>query len=151
MSALLQLLPAKILEFPRIADERGALCFVEGQKHIPFNIKRVYFISDVPVGASRGTHAHKTLHQVFCVVSGSLTIDLDDGNETKSYKLCRADQGLYVPSGYWRNMRDFTEGTTCVALASAAYDVDDYIHDYAEYQEWRQSKLECLTAPTGGF
>lgn len=128
----------KILEFPKVADARGCLCFVEARKHVPFDIERVYFINDVPNGESRGSHAHKTLLQVIIILSGSVTVDLDDCESTKTYQLSRADQGLYLPAGYWRNMRDFTSGAVCLALTSAHYYPDDYIRDYDQYVRWRQ-------------
>lgn len=127
----------KLLEFPKIADGRSCLCFVEARKHVPFDIERVYYINDVPYGESRGSHAHKSLHQVIIILSGSLTVDLDDGESLKSYQLSRADQGLFCPPGYWRNMREFKSGTVCLVLTSAHYDVYDYIRDYDEYLAWR--------------
>lgn len=131
----------KLLEFPKIADGRGCLCFVEARKHVPFDIERIYYINDVPSGESRGSHAHKTLFQVIIILSGSLIVDLDDGESINSYHLARADQGLLMPPGYWRNMRDFTSGAVCLALTSAAYDPDDYIRDYDEYLKWRQATV----------
>lgn len=129
----------RFVEFPRITNSKGSLCFIEARKHVPFNIERVYYINDVPGGETRGSHAHKKLEQVLVVLSGSLTVELDDGENISRFPLNRSWCGLYVPPGYWRNLIDFTSGTVCMVLASCEYEPHDYIRDYDEFINWRKS------------
>jgi dTDP-4-amino-4,6-dideoxygalactose transaminase/dTDP-4-dehydrorhamnose 3,5-epimerase-like enzyme len=126
-----------MIEIPKVTEARGSLAFVEGSKHIPFDIKRVYFINDVPGGEERGSHAHKTLHQVLIALSGSFTVVLDDGQNKSEFVLNRSHQGLYLPPGYWRNLRDFASGSVCLVLASQAYTPEDYIREYDEFVNWK--------------
>ncbi len=136
-----------LVEIPKITEARGSLGFVEGGKHVPFDIRRVYFINDVPGGEERGSHAHKTLHQVLIALSGSFTVVLDDGQTKHEFVLNRAHQGLYLPPGYWRNLSDFASGSVCLVLASEAYTPDDYIRDYDEFVRWKES---LRSAPVNG-
>jgi hypothetical protein len=120
----------RILEFPRIQDRRGNLTFVEGGRHAPFDLKRVYYLYDVPGGAARAGHAHKALQQILIAMSGSFDITVDDGLERKRFHLCRSYYGLYIPAMIWREIDNFSSGSVCMALASAHYDEDDYYRDY---------------------
>ena len=124
-----------IIELPVIADTRGNLTFVEGNEHIPFDIKRVYYLYDVPGGAARGGHAHKNLQQIIIALSGSFDVLLDDGVDTKTYTLNRAFQGLYLSNMVWRELDNFTSGAVCMVLASEHYDENDYYRDYEEFIE----------------
>lgn len=123
----------KILELPKIENHMGNLTFVENQNHIPFDIKRVYYLYDVPGNAARGAHAHKNLHQLIISASGSYDVTLDDGMEKKTFHLNRSYFGLYVPPMMWRDLDNFSSGAVCLVLASELYDPDDYIRDYDEF------------------
>jgi hypothetical protein len=123
----------KIIHFPKVSDPRGNLSFIEAEKHIPFNIRRVYYLYDVPGGAERGGHAHKTLQQLLIAMSGSFNVVLDDGRRRQHYKLNRSHYGLYIAPMVWRELEDFSSGSVCLALASAPYDESDYYRDYATY------------------
>jgi len=119
----------KIIELPRIQDPRGNLSFVESSHHIPFDIKRVYYLYDVPGGAERGSHAHKKLHQFIVAMSGSFDVVLDDGESQRRYHLNRSYQGLYVCPMMWRLLDNFSSGAVCMVLASEFYDAADYFRD----------------------
>lgn len=123
----------KIIELPKITDPRGNLSFIEGGRHIPFDIKRVYYLYDVPGGSDRGSHAHKNLHQFIVAMSGSFDVLLDDGRETKRFHLNRSYYGLYICPMMWRNLDNFSSGAVCMVLASAHYDEADYIRDYSQF------------------
>lgn len=123
----------RIIDLPKITDVRGNLTFVEGGRHIPFEIKRTYFLYDVPGGAERGGHAHKDLHQLIIAMSGAFDIVLDDGKEKKRYHLNRSYFGLYVCPMVWREMDNFSSGAVCLVLASNFYDEADYFRDYDEF------------------
>jgi len=123
----------KLIELPKIADARGNLSFIEGSNHIPFDIKRVYYLYDVPGGSERGGHAHKELHQLIIAMSGSFDVVLDDGREKKRHHLNRSYNGLYVCPMMWRELDNFSSGSVCMVLASDKYDEDDYYRDYTEY------------------
>lgn len=125
----------KVIELPRIADPRGNLTFVEGGRHVPFDIQRVYYLYDVPGGEGRGGHAHKELEQVVIAASGSFTIVLDDGEERRSFFLNRSYFGLYVPKMLWRELEDFSSGSVCLVLASRPYEEEDYYRDYDQFVE----------------
>lgn len=123
----------KLIALPKILDPRGNLSFIEGGQHIPFDIKRVYYLYDVPGGSDRGSHAHKNLHQFIVAMSGSFDVVLDDGKETKRYHLNRSYQGLYVCPMMWRYLDNFSSGAVCMVLASFHYDEADYIRDYDKF------------------
>lgn len=123
----------RLIDLPKIADPRGNLTFIEGERHIPFSIKRVYYLYDVPGGAERGGHAHKALHQLIIAMSGSFDIVLDDGLEKKRFHLARSYYGLYVGPMIWREMDNFSSGAVGLVLASNLYGEDDYYRDYKEF------------------
>jgi len=120
----------KIIELPKISDPRGNLTFIESKKHIPFEIKRVYYLYDVPGGETRGGHAHKRLHQFIIAASGSFDVIVDEGLSRERFHLNRSYYGLYVPPMVWRELDNFSSGSVCLALASEPYDEEDYIRDY---------------------
>ena len=120
---------------PRIYDPRGSLTFVEGMQHIPFDIRRVYYVYDVPRDAIRGGHAHKKLHQLIIAVSGSFDIHIDDGNSKKTVHLSKAYLGLYVCPMIWRDINNFSPGAVCMVLASENYDELDYYREYDQFTE----------------
>lgn len=123
----------RLIEFPRIADARGNLTFIEGTRQVPFEIRRVYYLYDVPGGATRAGHAHKTLHQVLIAISGSFTILVDDGFNRADFRLNRSYYGLYVPPLVWREIEDFSSGSVCLAVVSDVFEEADYYRDYAEF------------------
>jgi dTDP-4-dehydrorhamnose 3,5-epimerase-like enzyme len=123
----------RIIELPKIADPRGNLSFIEGGRHVPFDIKRVYYLYDVPGGSDRGSHAHKSLHQFIVAMSGSFDVVLDDGRKKKRFHLNRSYYGLYVCPMMWRDLDNFSSGAVCMVLASTYYDAGDYIRDYDEF------------------
>ena len=123
----------KILELPRIERPEGNLTFVEGNNHLPFEIRRVYYLYDVPGGAERGGHGHKKLQQFFIAMSGSFDVQLDDGVNRETHHLNRSYFGLYVGSMIWRVVNNFSSGSVCMVLASENYLEEDYIRDYDEF------------------
>lgn len=123
----------KILQLPKISDPRGNLTFVEAGVHVPFEIRRVYYLYDVPGGADRGGHAHKGLHQLLIAMSGSFDVVLDDGHCRRRHNLNRSYYGLYIAPMVWRELDNFSSGSVCLVLASAPYDEADYYRDYAAY------------------
>jgi oxalate decarboxylase/phosphoglucose isomerase-like protein (cupin superfamily) len=131
--SLTKLEQCRLIDFPKIADPRGNLTFVEGGHHIPFDIKRVYYLYDVPGGAERGGHAHKQLQQVIIAMSGSFDVILDDGTAQKRIHLNRSYYGLYVPTMMWREIDNFSSGSVCMVLASEFYDEGDYYRDYDQF------------------
>ena len=123
----------KIIDLPKIEDRRGNLTVIEGKRHIPFEIKRVYYLYDVPGGETRGGHAHKILQQFVIAASGSFDVMLDDGFTRTRYHLNRSYFGLYIPQMIWRELDNFSSGSVCLALASEYYDEADYIRDHEDY------------------
>ena len=123
----------QLINLPKIFDPRGNLTFVEGERHIPFEIKRVYYLYDVPGGEVRGGHAHRGLEQFIIAASGSFEGVLDDGLHRKSYFLNRSYHGLYIPRMVWRELVNFSSGSVCLVLASAYYDEADYYRNYMEF------------------
>lgn len=119
------------------SDRKGNLTVVENGKTLPFDVKRVYYLYDVPGGESRGSHAHHDLSQLIIAVSGSFRVTLDDGTCKRSFFLNRPYQGLYVKPGMWRDLEDFSSGAVCMVLASEEYNADDYIRDYDKFLEYR--------------
>ena len=123
----------KIINLPKIADPRGNLTFIESQNHVDFDIKRVYYLYDVPGGAERAGHALKTCQQFLVAMSGSFDVVLDDGHEKEKFHLNRSYYGLYVPPMVWRVIDNFSSGSVCMALVSTFYDASDYYRDYDEF------------------
>lgn len=119
------------------SDRKGNLTVVENGVTLPFDVKRVYYLYDVPGGESRGSHAHKDLQQLIVAASGSFTVTLDDGESKLSFFLNRPYQGLYVKPGLWRDLEDFSSGAVCMVLASEVYQQEDYIRDYQEFLAFR--------------
>jgi WxcM-like, C-terminal len=123
----------RIVELPRVSDPRGNLTFIEGARHIPFELKRVFYLYDVPGGESRAGHALKTCHQFIIASSGSFDVIVDDGFEKRSYALNRSYCGLYVPPLLWREIENFSSNSVCLVLASEFYDAGDYYYSYDEF------------------
>lgn len=120
------------------SDRKGNLTVVENCETLPFDVKRVYYLYDVPGGESRGSHAHRDLEQLIVAASGSFTVTLDDGKSKRSFFLNRPYQGLYVKPGLWRDLDDFSSGAVCMVLASEVYQKEDYIRDYEEFKKFRE-------------
>lgn len=124
---------SRIIELPKISDPRGNLTFIESNNHIPFNIKRVFYLYDVPGGSVRAGHALRTCHQFIIAASGSFDVILDDGHNRNRHHLSRSYYGLYVPPLIWREIDNFSSGSVCVVLASEYYDEYNYYRDYDDY------------------
>lgn len=123
----------QIIDLPRISDPRGSLTFIEGRRHIGFPIERVYYLYDVPGGATRGGHAHKELHQLVIAASGSFDVLLDDGSRRKKVTLNRSYQGLLITNMIWRELENFSGGGVCLVLASMEFLESDYFRNYEEF------------------
>ena len=124
----------RIIHLPRIQDPRGNLTFIEAGAHVPFDIRRVYYLYDVPGGSHRGGHAHKALHQLIIAMSGSFDVVLNDGRTERRIHLNRSYFGLYLCPMVWRELDNFSSGAVCMVLASAPYTEDDYLRDFSDYQ-----------------
>ena len=131
---------ARIIELPRITDPRGNLTVCENESNLPFDVKRVYWVYDVPGGESRGRHAHKHCREFIIAVSGSFSVTVIDGKREQTFMLIHPYQGLLVEENQWRTLEDFSSGAVCLVLASEPFDEDDYIRDFEEYTKY----LECL-------
>ena len=130
-----------ILELDKHHSERkGNISVVENNQDVPFEVRRAYYLYDVPGGESRGGHAHKELSQLIIAASGSFTVTLDDGRVKRTFTLNRPYQGLYVVPGIWRTLDDFSSGAVCLVLASHEYDEGDYIRDYNEFIQYKNGK-----------
>lgn len=123
----------QLIELPKFVDPRGNLSFAEQNNHIPFEIKRTYWIYDVPGGESRGGHAYKMTDEFIIAISGSFDVTVDDGKEKRTFTLNRSYYGLYIPKGLWRTMDNFSTNSLALEFASTHYDRSDYIEDYNEY------------------
>lgn len=123
----------RLIDLPKVQDPRGNLTFIESARHIPFRIERVYYLYDVPGGASRAGHAHKILHQFLIAMSGSFDVHLDDGREKRTFHLSRSYYGLYIAPGIWREIDNFSSGAVCLALASDIYREEDYYRVYEDF------------------
>ena len=126
----------KIVNFPKVTDYRGNLSFIEENRQIPFKIKRVYYLYDVPSGATRGGHAHKNLQQLVIALSGSFDIILDDGVQRRKFFLNRPHYGLYIPPKVWRELENFSSNSVALSLVSEVYDESDYIRNYDSFKTW---------------
>ena len=123
-----------IIQLPKITDVRGNLSFIEGENHIPFSIKRVYWVYDVPGGEDRGSHAFIRNEEFIVALSGAFDVILDDGNETIRYHMNRSYYGLYVPEMLWRTLENFSSHSLALVLASTVYSESDYIRDYEQFK-----------------
>lgn len=139
----------RIVELPKISDPRGNLTFIEEDRHIPFPVRRVYYLYDVPAGAERGGHAHKNLHQLVIALSGSFDIVLDDGRERIRHQLNRPYLGLHLCPMVWRDIGNFSSGAVCLVLASEYFDAEDYHRDYPAFLTAAQSYQASLQHPHG--
>lgn len=122
-----------IITLPKVHNPAGNITAVNNQNEIPFETKRVYYLYDIPGGESRGGHAHRELQQFIIAASGSFDIIIDDGNVKRTFHLSRPYFGLYMPSGLWREIDNFSSGSICLVLASHPYNEEDYIRDYETY------------------
>ena len=123
----------KLMQLPVLEDKRGSLSFVETGQHLDFDIKRNYFLYNIPGGEDRGMHAHKKLQQLLLCLSGSFEVTLDDGIDRKVFYLNKPNVALYIGPMVWRELKNFSSGAVCSVLASHIYDSDDYIHDYRKF------------------
>ncbi len=125
----------KIVNLPLVHDVRGNLSVIEAGIQIPFDIKRVYYLYDVPGGTARAGHGHRELQQLIVAMSGSFDVTVDDGFSRKTFQLNRSYHGLYIPAMMWRELDNFSSGAVCMVLASTFYDAGDYYHDYEDFRE----------------
>jgi dTDP-4-dehydrorhamnose 3,5-epimerase-like enzyme len=130
----------QLINLPKVEDPRGNLTFIENNRNIPFEIKRVYYLYDVPGGALRAGHAHKSLHQFLIAMSGSFDVTVDDGQYKMKFHLNRSYYGLYIPPMVWREIDNFSSGSVCLALASDFFDEEDYYRQYPEFRKATQDK-----------
>ncbi|MFN7676320.1 sugar 3,4-ketoisomerase [Flavobacterium sp.] len=128
-----------LITLPKNHQLNGNLTSITNSTEIPFDVKRIYYLYDVPGGNSRGGHAHKDLHQIMIALSGSFTVTLDDGVNKKSFHLYQPYQGLLIPPGLWRDLDTFSSGSICMVLASELYDENDYFRDYQKFINWKYS------------
>ena len=128
----------KIIELPKFLDARGNLSFAQNNTHIPFEIKRTYWLYDVPGGESRGGHAYRETEEFVIALSGSLDVIVDDGKEKKTFHLNRSYYGLYIPKGMWREMDNFSTNSLALEFASTSYNPEDYIRDYNEFLKLKE-------------
>lgn len=131
--AQIKLHHCQLIDLPKIMDARGNLTFIESERHVPFDIRRVYYLYDVPGGADRGGHAHKALHQLVIAISGSFDIHLDDGFSKKTIHMNRSYSGLTICPMIWREINNFSTGAVCLVLASEYYDEADYYREYEQF------------------
>lgn len=125
----------KIIELPRVNDPRGNLTFVESGRHVPFELKRIFYLYDVPGGATRAGHALKTCHQFLIASSGSFDVIVDDGLKKERHQLNRSHYGLYIPPLIWREIENFSSNSMCMVLASEFYSENDYYREYTQFTE----------------
>jgi dTDP-4-dehydrorhamnose 3,5-epimerase-like enzyme len=130
----------KLISFPKNHQVNGNLTSITNGEEVPFDIKRIYYLYDVPGGEARGGHAHKELYQIMVALSGSFTVTLDDGANKQSFHLFQPYQGLLIPPGLWRDLDTFSSGSICMVLASEVYDEEDYFRDYADFQNFKSKK-----------
>ena len=127
-----------ILELPRINNRSGNITAIQNKEEIPFDIKRIFYLYDIPGGESRGAHAHKNCHQFLIAASGSFEVQLDDGKVKKAVMLNQPFRGLHIPPGIWASEVNFSSGAICLVLASHIYDENDYLRDYEEFLEFKK-------------
>ena len=141
-SNLYTVFDCSIIYLPRIQNRAGNITPVTNLENIPFIIKRIYYLYDMPGGESRGAHAHKKLEQLVIALSGSFDITLDDGRNKKSVHLARPYMGLHMQPGMWRDINNFSSGAICLVLASELYDEKDYIREYSEFIEYKKALIQ---------
>ena len=129
----------KLIKLPKFSDPRGNLSFVEQNNHIPFEIKRTYWIYDVPGGESRGGHAYRNTDEFIIAISGGFDVTVDDGNEKKTFTLNRSYYGLYIPKGLWRSMENFSTNSFALEFANTVYDRSDYIENFVDFQKQKSN------------
>lgn len=129
-----------IVELPKVTDNRGNLSFLEENKHLPFAIKRIFYIYDIPSGESRGAHAHRKLHQALICLGGSFEVEVDDGTQTSVFELNRPWKALHIPPGIWASEVRFSPGSICLVICSEHYHESDYIRDYSQFLKEKKSK-----------
>ena len=130
----------RMIEVPKITDVRGNLSFIESNRHVPFEIQRVFYLYDVPGGETRAGHALKTCEQFLIALSGSFEVVIDDGISRHEYLLNRAYKGLLIPPLFWRELKNFSTGSVCLVLASQPYDEENYIRDYDAFVAVKQGE-----------
>lgn len=128
-----------ILPLIKIQSRAGNITIVEGKKNVPFDVKRIYYLYDIPGGEIRGGHAHKELHQLLVCISGSFNVLLDDGINKKIVNLNRPDYGLLIVPGIWRELMEFSSGAICLVLASLKYEESDYWRNYSDFKTYKES------------
>lgn len=128
----------KLITFPKNHQLNGNLTSITNGQEVPFDIKRIYYLYDVPGGESRGAHGHKALYQIMVALSGSFSVTLDDGKNKKGFHLYQPYQGLLIPPGLWRDLDTFSSGSICMVLASELYDEADYFRDYQDFLQYKQ-------------
>ena len=143
----------RIIELPKFLDDRGNLSFAENHSQIPFEIKRTYWLYDIPGGVARGGHAEKENEELIIAISGSFEIYVDDGKQSKSFTLNRSYYGLYIPKGLWREIKNFSGNSGALEFGSIAYDVNDYIRDYDEFLKYstEQRQIDSIILNDEGF
>lgn len=129
-----------LLELPKNHSEKGNITAVNNGFEVPFDIQRVYYLYDVPGGEARGGHAHRDLQQLIVAASGSFDLTVDDGKVKRTFQLNRPYQGIYVPTGLWRELNNFSSGSICLVLASILYSETDYIRDYQEFLKFKTNE-----------
>lgn len=131
---------ARIIDLPKIIDPRGNLTVAEQMLNVPFEIKRVYWVYDIPAGENRGGHAHKQCRELIIAASGSFTVTVDDGRGRRTFLMNHPYQGLLVETDVWRTLDDFSSGAVCLVLASELFEEEDYIRDYDDYLKYLMKK-----------
>lgn len=124
---------ARIIGLPKICDPRGNLTFIQNDSTLPFEIRRIYYLYDIPADSERGGHSHRTLHELLIATAGSFTVRITDGHEEKCFTLRRPNEGLYIPPGHWRVLESFSSGSVCLVLASELFCEEEYIRDFNEF------------------
>jgi len=143
----MQFSDCRLIDLPIVRDPRGNLTFIEENRHIPFAIKRVFYLYDVPGGAVRAGHALRTCHQLIIAASGSFDVSLDDGFEKKKFHLNRSYKGLYLPPLIWREIDEFSSGSVCLVLASELYEENSYFRDYEQFRQAAINLKKEFTTP----
>ncbi len=133
-----------VIPLNKIHNRAGNITIVEGENNIPFQVKRIYYLYDMPSGEVRGGHAHKALHQLIVATSGSFDVQLDDGINKRIVRLNRPDYGLLIVPGIWRELFEFSSGSICLVLASTKYDASDYIRDYANFKNYKNTEISVF-------